>query len=139
MTRTLRSRRGRFLAGLALAAAVAGLVFVLRSSAEQRSWESSEGTVRERLRSGKSFQVKVEYPLPDGSRQVATLAENGPARHPGDRVTVRYDLENGQVADAALADNDQAHRVVGVMLGVVVLGGISVNVLAWAPRRRSRT
>lgn len=136
---SLRTRRARFLAGVTVVAAGLGLLYVILSSAEQRSWSSAEGTVQERLRSGKSHEVKVEYPLPDGSTQVVTLAENGPARHPGDRVTVRYDLVDGRVAGAALADNDQAHWVVGVMLGLVVLGGISVNVLAWLPRRPEET
>lgn len=92
--------------------------------------------MQERLKSGKSVSVKVEYPLPDGTRQVATLSENGPARHPGEHVTVRYDLENGRVVDAALADNDQAHWVAGGMLGFLVLGGIFANLIAWAPEPR---
>ena len=136
MAKSLKSRRGRFVAGLVLAGAVLGLVFVVQSAAEQRSWASSEGTVQERIRSGKSYSVRVEYPLPDGRKEVATLSENGPARHPGDRVAVRYDLVDGRVADAALADNDQAYWVLGVMLGVVVLGGIFANFVAWAPRPR---
>jgi Protein of unknown function (DUF3592) len=133
VAKSINSETGRLVAAIVLAGAIAGLVFVLRSSAEQRSWASAEGTVQERLKSGKSASVKVEYPLPDGTKQVATLSENGPAMHPGERVTVRYDLENGRVVDAALADNDQAHWVVGVMLGVVILGGIFVNLIAWAP------
>jgi hypothetical protein len=136
VAKSLKSRTGRFMAGLVLAGAVAGLVFVLQSSAEQRSWASSEGTVQERLKSGKSASVKVEYPLPDGTKQVATLSENGPARHPGERVTVRYDLENGRVVDAALADNDQAYWVLGGMLGFVILGALFANLLAWAPGPR---
>ncbi|USX54791.1 DUF3592 domain-containing protein [Lentzea sp. HUAS12] len=131
----MKSRRGRLLAGLSLVGALIGLVIVLQSAAEQRSWASAEGTVQERLKSGKSVSVRVEYPLPDGSRQVATLSENGPARQPGERVTVRYDLQDGKVVDAALADNDQAFCVVGVMLGVVVLGGIFLNLVAWTPER----
>ncbi|SER27658.1 DUF3592 domain-containing protein [Lentzea albida] len=131
----VKSRRGRLLAGLSLVGALIGLVILLQSATEQRSWPSAEGTVQERLKSGKSASVRVEYPLPDGSRQVATLSENGPARHPGERVTVRYDLEDGEVVDAALADNDQAFWVVGVMLGVVVLGGIFLNLVAWTPVR----
>ena len=136
MANTLKSRRARFWSGFVLVGAVVGLVIVLQSSAEQRSWASAEGTVRERLKSGKSVSVKVEYPLPDGTSQVATLSENGPARHPGERVTVRYDLENGRVVDAALADNDEAHWVVGIMLGVVILGGIFASLIAWAPKPR---
>ncbi|WP_158102652.1 DUF3592 domain-containing protein [Lentzea kentuckyensis] len=136
MAKSLKSRTGRFVAGIVLVGAVAGLAFVISSSAEQRSWATAEGTVQERLKSGKSASVKVEYPLPDGTKQVTTLSENGPARHPGERVTVRYDLENGRVVDAALADNDQAHWVVGVMLGLVILGGIFANFIAWAPRPR---
>lgn len=69
---------------------------------------------------------------------MATLSENGPARHAGERVTVRYDLENGRVADAAPADNDEAYWVLGGMLGSVVLGGVCMNLLAWAPRPRSQ-
>jgi hypothetical protein len=133
---SLKSRRARFWSGFVLVGAVVGLVIVLQSSAEQRSWASAEGTVLERLKSGKSVSVKVEYPLPDGTAQVATLSENGPARHPGERVTVRYDLENGRVVDAALADNDEAHWVVGIMLGVVILGALFANLLTWVPRRK---
>ena len=136
MANSLKSRTGRFMAGLVLVSAVAGLAYVISSSAEQRSWASAEGVVQERLKSGKSASVKVEYPLPDGTKQVTTLSENGPARHPGERVTVRYDLENGRVVDAALADNDQAHWVVGVMLGCLILSGIFANFIAWAPRPR---
>lgn len=117
--------------------AVVGLVLVIRSSTEQRSWASAEGTVQERLKSGKSVSVKVEYPLPDGTKQVATLSENGSAHHPGERVTVRYDLENGRVVDAALADNDQVFWVLGSMLGVVILGSLFFNLIAWAPKPRS--
>ena len=136
MAKSLKSQTGRFVSAVVLVGAIAGLSYVISSSNEQRSWASAEGAVQERLRSGKSFSVKVEYPLPDGTKQVATLSENGPARHPGDRVTVRYDLENGRVVDAALADNDQAHWVVGVMLGVVILGSLFANIIAWAPRPR---
>ena len=134
MASSLKSRRVRFWSGIVLAGAVVGLVVVLQSSAEQRSWASAEGTVQERLKSGKSASVKVEYPLPDGTKQVATLSENGPARHPGERVTVRYDLENGRVVDAALADNDEAHWVTGIMLGVVILGALFANLRTWVPR-----
>ncbi|GHH40750.1 hypothetical protein GCM10017774_34660 [Lentzea cavernae] len=132
---SVKSRRGRLVSGLVLVGAVIGLVVVLQSAAQQRSWASSEGTVQERLKSGKSASVRVEYALPDGSRQVATLSENGPARQAGERVTVRYDLVDGRVVDAALADNDEAFWVMGVMLGVVILGGIGMNLIAWAPRR----
>lgn len=135
MAKSVKSRRGRFVSGLVLVGAVIGLMVVIQSSMEQRSWASTEGTVQERLKSGKSASVKVEYALPDGTKQVATLSENGPARHPGERVTVRYDLENGKVVDAALADNDQAHWVVGVMLGVVILGSIFMNLIAWTPKK----
>ncbi|MEU6155061.1 DUF3592 domain-containing protein [Actinosynnema sp. NPDC047251] len=137
MAKSLRSTTGRVVAGVVLVGAVLGLVIVLRSSAEQRSWASAEGTVQERTRSGKSTSVKVEYPLPDGTTQVATLSENGPIRNVGERVTVRYDLVDGRVVDAALADNDQAHWVTGGMLGVVVLGAMVANLLAWAPKPRS--
>ncbi|MDX8037618.1 DUF3592 domain-containing protein [Lentzea sp. BCCO 10_0856] len=135
VAKSVKSRRGRFVSGLVLVGAVIGLMVVIQSSMEQRSWASTEGTVQERLKSGKSASVKVEYALPDGTKQVATLSENGPARHPGERVTVRYDLENGKVVDAALADNDQAHWVVGVMLGVVILGSIFMNLIAWTPKK----
>jgi hypothetical protein len=136
MAKSVRSRTGRVVTGIVLVGAITGLVFVIRSSAEQKSWASAEGTVQERLRSGKSYSVRVEYPLPDGTRQVATLSENGPARHPGDRVTVRYDLRNGRVADAALADNDQAHWVAGGMLGALALGALFLSFIAWAPKPR---
>lgn len=137
MVRSVKSRAGRVVAGVVLVGAIAGLVLVIRSSVEQRSWDSAEGTVQERLRSGKSYSVKVKYPLPDGTKQVATLSENGPARQPGERVTVRYDLEDGRVVDAALADNDEAHWVAGGMLGVLALGAIFANLVAWAPEPRA--
>ncbi|MCE6999056.1 DUF3592 domain-containing protein [Saccharothrix sp. S26] len=136
MAKSSKSGVGRVVAAVVLVGAVIGLVLVIRSAVEQRSWASAEGTVRERLRSGKSFSVEVEYPLPDGAKQVSTLSENGPARHPGDRVTVRYDLEDGRVVDAALADNDQAHWVAGVLLGVLVLGALLANFMAWGSGSR---
>ncbi|ANZ34775.1 hypothetical protein BBK82_00465 [Lentzea guizhouensis] len=135
MAKSLKSRTGRVVAGFVLAGAVIGLVVVLQSSAEQRSWASTEATVQERLKSGKSASVKVEYALPDGSKQVMTLSENGSKHEAGSRVTVRYDLENGRVVDAALADNDQVFWVLGVMLGVVALGALGANLIAWTPRR----
>ncbi|TQM79916.1 hypothetical protein FHX81_2229 [Saccharothrix saharensis] len=136
MAKSLKSRTGRVVAGVVLIGAITGLVLVIRESVEQRSWAGTDGIVQERLRSGKSFSVEVEYSLPDGTKQVATLSENGPARHPGDHVTVRYDLEHGRVVDAALADNDQAHWVGGGMLGVLVLGAVFANLIAWAPTPR---
>lgn len=131
----VRSRSGRVISGLMLACAVVGLVVVLRSAAEQQSWASAEGTVTERYKR-KSASVKVEYSLPDGRVQVATLSENGPIREPGSRVTVRYDLRDGQVVDAALADNDEGFWVMGVMLGVLIAGSIGMNLYAWTPARR---
>ncbi|MGW5051710.1 hypothetical protein [Actinokineospora sp. NPDC004072] len=133
---SLKSRRGRVLAGLVLAGLLIGLVVVLRSATEQQSWASAQGVVQERIREGKSYSVRVAYALPDGSLQVATLSENGPAREPGEQVTVRYDLEGGRVVDAALADNDQAFWVTGILLGVLALGALVVNLAAWAPRPR---
>ena len=136
VAKSLKSNAGRIMAAIVLVGLIIGLVSVIRSSTEQRSWAGTEGTVQERLKSGKSVSVKVEYSLPDGTKQVATLSENGPARHPGERVTVRYDLENGRVVDAALADNDEAHWVAGGMLGVLVLGAFFANLIAWAPKPR---
>jgi hypothetical protein len=127
----LKTRAGRFMAAVVLVGAVWGLVAVIQSSSEQRSWPSTEGTVQERLKSGKSASVKVEFSLPDGSKQVATLSENGPAREPGEHVTVRYHAENGKLVEAALADNDQAHWVGGIMLGIVILGALFANLAAW--------
>ena len=132
----VKSQQGRTLAGLVLAGAVLGLVIVLQSGAEQRSWASAEGTVQERQKSDKRMWLRIEYPLPDGSRQVATLPENGPARLPGERVTVRYDLEDGKVVDATLGDDDQVYWVLGAVLGVAALGGIFLNVVAWTPARK---
>lgn len=132
----VKSGTGRFVSGLVLVGAIWGLTLVIGAYTEQNSWASSEGTVQERLKSGKSASVKVEYSLPDGSKQTATLSENGPIRNPGDRVTVRYDLENGKVVDAALADNDEALWVTGVMLGVLGLGALVMNVMAWVPASR---
>ncbi|RDI32049.1 hypothetical protein DFR72_103450 [Lentzea flaviverrucosa] len=137
MTKPMKSRRGRFVSRLVLAGAVVGLVVVLQSAAEQRSWASAEATVLERLKSGKSVSLKIEYSLPDGSKQVETLSENGSAHQPGTRVAVRYDLRDGRVVDSALADNDQAFWVLGVMLGVVALGALGMNLVAWAAQRRS--
>ena len=138
MAKSLKSRRGRFVAGLVLVGAVVGLAVVLQTSAEQRAWASTEGTVLERVKSGKSASVKVEYALPDGSKQVTTVSENGSKHEAGSRVAVRYDLEDGRVVDAALADNDQVFWVfwvLGVMLGVVALGALGANLIAWTPRR----
>jgi hypothetical protein len=132
----LKSRAGRIMAAVVLVGLVIGLVALIQSSAEQKSWASTEGIVQERLKSGKSVSVEVEYPLPDGTKQVTILSENGPARQPGERVTVRYDLENGKVVAAALADNDQAHWVGGIMLGVLVLGALFANFMAWGPKPR---
>lgn len=137
MAKSMKSRTGRLVAGLVLVGAIGGLVLVIRASTEQRSWDSTEGTVQERLKSGKSVSVKVEFPLPDGTKQIAIMSENGPARQPGEHVTVRYDLENGRVVDAALADNDEAHWVAGGMLGVLALGALFANLTAWAPRPRA--
>jgi hypothetical protein len=137
MAKPVKSRRGRFVSGLVLAGAVVGLVVVLQSSAEQRSWAGTEAVVLERLKSGKSVSVKVEYSLPDGSKQVDTLSENGSAHQPGTRVAVRYDLRDGRVVDSALADNDQVFWVLGVMLSVVALGALGMNLAAWASQRRS--
>lgn len=131
---SIGSRTGRFLAGIVLLGAVGGLALVISSATEQRSWAGTEGVVQERLKSGKSVSVKVEFPAPDGTMHTEVLSENGPARHPGDRVTVRYDVENGKVVEAALADNDQAHWVAGVILGVVLLGALFANLVAWLSR-----
>ncbi|SFR04042.1 hypothetical protein SAMN04488564_102440 [Lentzea waywayandensis] len=137
MAKSLKSSTGRVVSGLVLVGAIWGLSLVIQASAEQRSWASTEGTVQERLKSGKSASVKVEFPLPDGTKQTMTLSENGPARNPGDRVTVRYDLEEGRVVEAALADNDEAHWVTGVMLGLVALGALVATLIAWVPKRRA--
>jgi hypothetical protein len=131
---SIGSRTGRFVAGIVLLGAIGGLALVIRSATEQRSWASTEGVVQERLKSGKSVSVKVEFPAPDGTKQTEVLSENGPARQPGDRVTVRYDVKNGRVVEAALADNDQAHWVAGGILGVVVLGALFANLIAWMSR-----
>ncbi|MET9628350.1 DUF3592 domain-containing protein [Lentzea sp. NPDC006480] len=136
VAKSLKSGTGRIVAAIVLVGAIGGLVLVLRASAEQNSWASTEGVVQERLKSGKSVSVKVEFPAPDGTKQVMTLSENGSAHPPGDRVTVRYDVENGRVVEAALADNDQAHWVAGIMLGVLALGALFANLIAWTPKRR---
>ncbi|MGW6442517.1 hypothetical protein [Lentzea sp. NPDC055074] len=136
MAKTVKSRTGRFVSGLVLVGAVVGLVIVLRSAAEQQSWASTEATVQERIKSGKSASVRVEYALPDGTKQVQTLSENGSAHETGTRVTVRYDLRDGRVVDAALADNDQVFWVLGVMLSVLALGSVGMNLIAWTPQRR---
>ncbi|MDX8148639.1 hypothetical protein SK854_41440 [Lentzea sp. BCCO 10_0061] len=136
MAKSVKSRRGRFVSGLVLVGALVGLGIVLQSAAEQRSWASAEATVLERIKSGKSASVKIEYSLPDGSKQVQTLSENGSKHEQGTRVTVRYDLRDGRVVDSALADNDQVFWVLGVMLSVVALGSIGMNLIAWTRGRR---
>ncbi|MEU3644983.1 DUF3592 domain-containing protein [Lentzea sp. NPDC034063] len=136
MAKSVKSSRGRFVSGLVLVGAIVGLVIVLQSAAEQRSWASAEATVLERIKSGKSASLKVEYPLPDGGRQVQILSENGSKHEQGTRVTVRYDLRDGRVVDAALADNDQVFWVLGVMLGVVAVGSLGMNLIAWTRARR---
>jgi hypothetical protein len=35
-----------------------------------------------------------------------------------------------------LPDNDQAHRVTGIMFGVVALGAMVASLIAWTPARR---
>ncbi|MDX3659353.1 hypothetical protein PV646_18765 [Streptomyces sp. ID05-26A] len=136
MAKTVKSRTGRFVSGLVLVGAAVGLVVVLQTATEQHSWASAEATVQERIKSGKSASVRVEYALPDGTKQVQTLSENGSAHEQGSRVEVRYDLVDGRVVDAALADNDQVFWVLGVMLGALTLGSVVMNLIAWAPQRR---
>ena len=137
MANSVKSRRGRFLSGLALVGAAVGLVLLLQTAGEQRSWASTEAVVQERIKSGKSASVRVEFGLPGGGRHVTTLSENGSKHETGTRVEVRYDLRDGQVVDAALADNDQGFWVMGVMLGVVILGLVVMNLVAWTPVRPS--
>ena len=132
----VNSRAGRVIAGLVLAGTLFGLWLIIRTAVEQQSWASAEGVVQERIKSGKSADVKVAYRLPDGSEQVAVLSENGPARHPGEKVEVRYDLDAGRVVDAALADNDQAFWVAGGILGALALGALVMNLIAWIPAPR---
>jgi hypothetical protein len=130
----VKSRSGRTVVGVVLAGTLIGLWMIISSAIEQHSWASTRGVVLERFREGaKSASVEVSYRLPDGREQVATLSENGPARHPGEQVEVRYDLRDGQVVDAALADNDEAFWVAGGMLGLMALGGLVLNVRAWLP------
>lgn len=136
MAKTVKSRTGRFVSGLVLVGAAVGLVVVLQTATEQHSWATAEATVQERIKSGKSASVRVEYALPDGTKQVQTLSENGSAHEQGSRVEVRYDLVDGRVVDAALADNDQVFWVLGVMLGALTLGSVVMNLIAWAPQRR---
>ncbi|HEX8866796.1 MAG TPA: DUF3592 domain-containing protein [Lentzea sp.] len=136
MAKSVKSGTGRIVAAIVLVGAIGGLVLVIRANTEQNSWASTDGVVQERLKSGKSASVKVEFAAPDGTRQSMVLSENGPARQPGEHVTVRYDVENGKVVEAALADNDQAHWVAGIMLGILALGALFMNLIAWAPRRR---
>lgn len=108
---------------MVLVGAILGLVFVICSATELDSWASAEGGVQERLKSGKCISLKVEYPLPDGTKQVETLSENGSAHQPGERVTVGYDLENGRVVDSALADTDQVHWVLGAVRAEICIHG----------------
>ncbi|MFS8097966.1 DUF3592 domain-containing protein [Lentzea alba] len=138
MAKSVKSRTGRVVAGLVLVGSIIGLVVLLQSATEQHSWAGAEATVQERLKSGKSVSVKVEFPLPNGSKQVMTLSENGSAHQPGERVAVRYDLKDGKVVDAALADNDQVFWVGGVMLGFVILGALFANFMAWTPPARAK-
>ncbi|WP_394619272.1 hypothetical protein JNUCC0626_09295 [Lentzea sp. JNUCC 0626] len=136
MANSVKSRRGRFISGLALVGACVGLVFLLQTANEQHSWSSTEAVVQERIKSGKNAKVRVEFPLPAGGTHVTTLSENGSIHETGTRVEVRFDLgDDGTVVDAALADNDQGFWVMGVMLGVVISGLIVMNLVAWSPVR----
>ncbi|GAA4417391.1 hypothetical protein GCM10023148_15330 [Actinokineospora soli] len=132
----VQSRAGRVIAGVVLAGTLFGLWVIIRTAVEQQSWASTEGVVQERMRSGKSFEVRVAYTVPGGGEQEAVLSENGPARHPGERVTVRYDLREGRVVDAALADNDEAFWVGGGILAFLAFGTLVMNVIAWLPAPR---
>ncbi|MFD4668280.1 DUF3592 domain-containing protein [Lentzea sp. NPDC058450] len=135
MAKSVKSRKGRIVAGLVLVSAVVGLVILLQTANEQHSWSSTEAVVQERIKSGKNAKVRVEFPLPGGGTHVTTLSENGSIHETGTRVEVRYDLEDGKVVDAALADNDQGFWVMGVMLGVVILGSVVMNLVVWSPAR----
>ena len=138
MAKSVKSRSGRFISGLALVGACVGLVFLLQTANEQHSWSSTQAVVQERIKSGKNAKVRVEFALPGGGTHVTTLSENGSIHETGTRVEVRYDLgDDGKVVDAALADNDQGFWVMGVMLGVVILGLVVMNLVAWSPVRPS--
>jgi hypothetical protein len=132
---SVKSRRGRFFCGLALVGAAVGMVILLQTANEQHSWASTEAVVQERIKSGKNASVRVGFPLPGGGAHVTTLSENGSIHEAGTRVEVRYDLRDGRVVDAALADNDQGFWVLGVMLGVVLCGLVVLNLIAWTPVR----
>lgn len=104
---TLRSGRGRLLAGTFVLAGPAALLYTILLMVDRASWESAQGTVTERIRSGRSVSVVVSYPGPNGTEE-AKVSENGSAHHVGDQVEVRYEVENGRVVDVALDDSRQA-------------------------------
>jgi hypothetical protein len=127
----LRSRVARTLLGLFLLGAVWALVFTIRMASDRATWPTAEGTVTERTASGRSISVVVSYPGPNGT-EVAKVPENGSAHHVGERVLVRYQVTDGRVTDIALDDARQAHIVVIVLASLACLGGLVLNLVAWA-------
>lgn len=124
----LRSQEGRVLLGLFLLGSVLVLVFTVRMAIDRASWPTAEGTVKERLASGRSDSVVVSYPGPDGT-EVATVPENGSAHHVGERVLVRYQVTDGRVTDVALDDARQAHIVVIVLASLATVSAAVLNVV----------
>lgn len=128
----LRSGRGRPLAGAFVLVGLAALLYTIWLMVDRASWESAQGTVTERIRSGRSVSVVVSYPGPNGTEE-AKVSENGSAHDVGEQVEVRYQVENGRVADVALDDSRQAHIVVIVLAGLFTVGALVFYVVARTP------
>ncbi|HVK24228.1 MAG TPA: DUF3592 domain-containing protein [Actinokineospora sp.] len=126
----LRSRFGRRLVGLFLLCVVSLLVFMIWTVNDRAKWQVVEGTVTERIASGRSHSVVVSYPGPSGT-EVAKVSETGSAHHVGERVAVRYEVTDGRVSDVALDDANQVHVVLIVAASVATLSGLAINFMAW--------
>lgn len=119
------------MAGVFLLGALSLLAYMIWTVVDRASWQTAEGTVTERVASGRSISVVVKYPGPDGT-EVATVSETGSAHHVGERVPIRYELQDGRVSDVALDDASQAHIVMIVLASLATLGGLVVNLAAWS-------
>ena len=133
----LRSGSGRRLAATFVFVGLAALLYTIWLMVDRASWESAQGTVTDRIRSGRSVSVVVSYPGPNGTEE-AKVSENGSAHHVGEQVEVRYQVENGRVADVALDDSRQAHIVVIVLTSLFTLGALVLTVAARTPQATPR-
>lgn len=133
----LRSGGGRRLAGTLVFVGLVALLYTIWLMVDRASWESEQGTVTDRIRSGRSVSVVVSYPGPNGTEE-AKVSENGSAHQVGEQVEVRYQVENGRVTDVALDDSRQAHIVVIVLTGLFTLGALVLTVAARTPEATPR-